>query len=366
MPMQSGLVRRFWLHNEEFAFDLCRKPRALFGVTPIDHWWMRVTPLYGQKQGSSGSTRNRTEILRLFWAKVRDLGATNLRDPQERLLLASVVPWARATGSRKIFADAFLASGSRKQRDNKVAFLENALAAAPDKTLSRAEFHEHSWQALGRPEFPAGLQEVYERQSHDLLDGACAMLSRGQLSAALETVRQIWDRRMRTIARHIGHAEEKIVLDVLSYEARAAFHHCYSVVWSALIPLLEREDHLTRESLAFHRFWHTDWRDSQTETSLFHGHAFGLHPGTSLFMQTRTGPRLLGDWLANLESAELLGRVLNGLLIALFDYQEQRKETAENRSHSQERGSGDLEAVERIQQERRRGRFRGSSGRARD
>ena len=79
-------------------------------------------------------------------------------------------------------------------------------------------------------------------------------------------------------------------------------------------------------------------------------------------MKTRTGPSLLGDWLANLESAELLGRVLNGLLIALFDYHRQREEAAENRSQSREWGSGDLEAVERIQQERRRGRLRGSSG----
>ncbi len=354
--MQKGLVRQYSFCDEEFAFDFCRKPHELFGSTPIDHWWMPVTPLYGQRQGGSGTANNRSEILRFFWAKVRDLGATNHRETQERLLLSSLLPSMRVVGSRRIFADAFLKPATRSQKSERIAALESQLSVVSDQMLTRVEFENQSWLALGCLSFPEGMQGVYDRLSHELLDEPCSMLANGHPLEALENLQETWKRFMQTIARRARHAEEKIALDVLSYEARTAFHDCYSAVWSALIPLLKLENHLTEASVAFLYFWHTALKDPEFNTFPFHGHVLGLHPGTSTFMQSRTGRRLLGDWLANYESVELRARVLNAILIALFDYRRQREEAAESRFQSQEQGSGDLEAVERIQQERRSGR----------
>lgn len=232
------------------------------------------------------------------------------------------------------------------------------MEADRERSLSREEFNDRSWAALGRQGFPVEVEEVYWQLSRELLDGACSALANGDTAAALMSVQQLWVRQMRAIGRRSGNVLQKLALDVLSYESRAAFHHCYSAVWSVLIRVLQLEDHWTVAACAFHRFWHTDWMDSQTGKSLFHGHIFGLHPATAVFMQTTTGPELLGEWLANPLSAELFGRVLNGLLIALFDYRQRRELAAENRPRRRVQATDDLEAVERIQEERRRGQRR--------
>ncbi len=355
--METGLVRRFGLHDEEYSFELCQKPLSL-GNLSIDHWWMQVTSLYSQRRRISATAHNHSEILRLYWAAVKNENATAFRDAQERYLLASLVPYVRAEGSRTVFADAILARGRRSERLEQLAILERSLAADRERSLSREEFHERSWAALGRQRFPVEVEEAYRQLSREVLDGPSSALACGDAAAALMSVQQLWSRQMRSIGRRSGNVLEKLALDVLSYESRAAFHHCYSVTWCGLIPLLQLEDRWTEAACVFHRFWHTDLMDSQSGTSLFHGHIFGLHPATALFMQTTTGPELLGEWLANPVSAELFGRVLNGLLIAIFDYHQRRELAAEQRPRRRVQGTGDLEAVERTQHERQRGQRR--------
>lgn len=355
--METGLVRRFGLHGEEYSFELYQKPLSL-GRLRIDHWWMQVTSLYRQRRRSSSTAHNHSEILRLYWAKVQYENATAVREAQERYLLASLVPYVRAEGSRTVFADAILGRGRRSERLEQLEILERSLEADRERSLSREEFNDRSWAALGRRGFPVEVEEVYRQLLREVLDGPCSALASGDAAAALMSVQQLWGRQMRAIGRRSGNVLEKLALDVLSYESRAAVHHCYSATWCGLIPVLQSEDHWTEAACAFHRFWHTDWMDSQTGTSLFHGHIFGLHPATAAFMQTTTGPELLGEWLANPVSVELFGRVLNGLLIALFDYRQRRELAAEKRPRRRVQATDDLEAVERIQEERRRGQRR--------
>lgn len=195
-----------------------------------------------------------------------------VRESQERYLLASLVPYVRAEGSRTVFADAFLGRRRRSERQQQLAILERSLEADRERSLSREEFNDRSWAALGRQGFPVEVEEVYWQLSRELLDGACSALASGDAAAALMSVQQLWVRQMRAIGRRSGNVLPKLALDALSYDSRAAFHHCYSVAWSALIPLLQLEEHWTEAACAFHRFWHTDWVDSQSGTSLFHGH----------------------------------------------------------------------------------------------
>ena len=354
----ESVTRSFFLNSEEFRFDLCRKRDQAFGPVIVDHWWMPVTPLYAQRQGNSPPAHNHTEILRLYWAAVQHGRATRDQGSQERLLLASLVPDVRSEGSRTIFADAFLRPAARSEHQEAIQTLETLLSDARPNQLTRAEFHEQSWSALGRETFPQETQEMDDRLTRDLLDEPSRLLIAGDVAGGISEVRNRWSRLMRRIGRRAGHTREKIVLDVLSYEARAAFHSCYSVAWSALIPLLAQEEAFGVTSAAFLRFWHTDWISAQTQTSLFHGHVFGLHPATGLFMLTDTGPRLLGDWLARPTSVEAHGRLLNGILIALFNYGARRDEAAENRPRPSEEVVPDLSEVEELREERRRGRRR--------
>jgi hypothetical protein len=348
--MEGGVVRQFLAGNEVFSFNLCRK-RQMLGETSIDHWWMRTNSLYAQRRRNSSLPHNPSEILRLYWAEVQRLHATGHREAQERFLLAALVPLVRSQGSRNIFADSIPARGHPEDRREQTQTLELALQSDREHSISRGEFHRRSWEVLGRPVFPEEFCDAYIRFAHDLMDEACSALAGGEVTQALEAVKKHWAPAMQKVGRRSGKFLEKLVLDVLSYEARAAIHHCYSVVWSVLIPLLAGEEHWNEAAVAFHRFWHMDWMDSQSGASLFHGHIFGLHPAAGTFMQTMAGPSLLGDWLNNLESVELFGRVLNGLLTAIFAYRQRRELVAENRPHRRVETHEDLEEVENQEEE---------------
>jgi len=149
-------------------------------------------------------------------------------------------------------------------------------------------------------------------------------------------IRSRWQDLMRRFSRRRGFVTEKTVLDALTYEARAALHHCYSVVWASLIPTLEQEHGLDPISSRFLAFWHMSPVDESLSTeshcwSLFHGHVFGLHPGVSRFLLTPVGQELMGCWLVDGDRDVADGRLLHGLYTALYDYSERRRQSADDR-----------------------------------
>jgi len=299
--------------------------------------------------------------LRLYWDAVRHEGAEGEREAQERFLLASLVPRVRVEGSRTIFADAFLRAPMRSDQSVLVRDLDSLLARCRTDAMTREEFHALAWNVLGRRKFPDGLRGVYDSLVAEAFGESCRLLSRGNVDQSIEMTSVKWQSLMRKVGRRGGHVVEKVALDVLSYESRAAFHDCYSVAWCALIPLLAAQESFGRPTTIFHRFWHTDWKDSQTGTSLFHGHVFGLHPAMGPFIRTPTGRELLGGWLADPTSAERLGNLLMACHGALYDYSDRRDLAAADRRNRRHEVAMAPEAAEEVKTERRQGRRRRGS-----
>ncbi|HEY4261960.1 MAG TPA: hypothetical protein VGM98_17445 [Schlesneria sp.] len=283
--------------------------------------------------------------------------ATDVRDAQERYLLASLVPYVRAEGSRTIFADAFLKKMSQvKQSATIRAFESDILRPTRSARLSRRTFSNQVWELLGRTKFPATIQDTYNEQLALTLDEACLLLSSGDLDAAAALALKEWRRLMRCIGRRAGNSEQKIALDVISYEARAALHHCYSVTWLALIYAFEQTGEIDPISAAFLRFWHTVDEGADSVT-LFHGHVFALHPATGPFILSRTGRALLGEWFQNSDSMEIFERLLNGIFLALMHYHTQRDDARDNRP-KRESSAPDIQVVQEIQYDLRKGKRR--------
>ena len=174
---------------------------------------------------------------------------------------------------------------------------------------------------------------------------------------------------MRNIGRHRGRDLEKQVLDILSYEARAAVHRCYSCVWSDLIPVLSCEAGLSVESLRFLQLWHQEWVSesdlSQTDRAdfhLFHGHLFAVHPATATLARTATGRRLIGEYLvAPTPEArvEPFRRLLAAVNLALHAYRGRRElHREERRKRPHDAGEGGCEASQERQLTHRDGRLR--------
>lgn len=360
--METNLIERLEVSESTFQFEFCRKRDVRLGPVQIDQFWMPVTELYGQRHQSAAIGGNHTQVINHYWALTQQCGAGQIRAAQERLLLASLLPKMRALGSRRIFADPFVkptqSRERRRQIHNRNVDLSGGTPLTPD------EFHTSTWQLLGKQDLPDRLYTVYDTLRPELFDEACELLGAGRVGDAKKTADRQWVRLMQSIGRRAGKEDEKTILDVLSYEARAAFHHAYSAVWSELIPNLQDRHGLSDESVYFHSFWHQDRIDpNRTEGdgcwSLFHGHVFALHPGGALFLQTAEGARLMGESLRTPGSLELYERLLGGLLIAMAVYDGMRWSANEQRRGATvERSVDDIVAVLDREVRRRTGRRR--------
>ena len=205
---------------------------------------------------------------------------------------------------------------------------------------------------------------MYQEFAAELFGPARTELERAG-EAGLQVAADRWQDWNRSIGRRRGKQLQKQVLDVLSYECRAALHTCYSAVWYDLIQHLSTKWEMSDESAVFHRLWHLDLREvSETpvlpNSRLFHGHIFALHPACANFILTRTGCELISEFLAAPSSRPAFHRLLNGLCIAMYDYARRNDLFALLRKKQPEgMAEQSLIWLEDEQTERRAGRRRG-------
>lgn len=342
----------------DFTFELCRK-QTLLGSLPLDQWWVRKPGLYGERGNASP---NRQAIVDCFWSLCQAEGsALDDRFIQEVYILATLLPHARSNGSRRVFADASLTKNEHEVELNRTAVIEQLelmLQSASEEELDVLSFYRQTGDVLGPPAYEADVQNCHAGFADEILDEACDAFRLGG-TEGLQLALDRWADKMKEIGRRSGHAIEKTVLDVLSYECRTAFHQCYSAVWLTLLEKLQGRFSLTDEGVLFHRLWHLDQRMPSNESNdhdfhFFHGHLFGLHPACGDFICTPTGAALVGELVMAPTNVTRHQRFLNGMLIAIHQYA-LRNDVAKELRNKQPIAS-DVEALERGQIERRGGR----------
>ncbi|MBP86085.1 MAG: hypothetical protein CMJ64_05110 [Planctomycetaceae bacterium] len=334
-----------------FKLKLCRK-QVVLGPLQLDQWWIRKPGLYGERGNDSP---NRQAIVDCFWSLCQaDGSAREDRPIQEAYILATLLPHARSNGSRRVFADASLTKDDAEEaldRDAVIEQLELMLQSARDVELDVPSFYQRTRDVLGPPQYDDHVQKCYSDYVEEILGDTCDALRRGG-TEVLQLALDRWAEKMTKIGRRSGGAMQKTVLDVLSYECRAAFHQCYSAVWQRLLEKLRIEFSLPEEGVLFHRLWHFDQLLPSNESDehhvhLFHGHLFGLHPACGDFISTQTGAELVGELVMAPRDQSRHLRFLNGLLIAIHHYAV-RNDVAKELRKKQPSGA-DIEAVERQQ-----------------
>lgn len=315
-PHEAIIEGAKWL-----SFELCRKKTPL-GPVEVDQFWMPIRSVYEQRQRTA---RNYAVIVECFWALCLKHATIFSEEVQDSFILAKLLPWTRSNGSRRIFADAVLTSPDRlgTSRRQIIAGLDDALARNTHCEIDIVAFRDAVARILGPRPVDEPVQRRYQEIAGELLGaGRTALQNWGTpgLSAPL----QKWRSWMTAVGRRGGNSLDKQVLDILSYECRAALHRCYSAAWCELLPYLAARYELSAESIVFHRFWHLEPCQPQgTRDSLFHlfhGHIFALHPAAALFSLTNSGAKLLGDWLLEPEPGPAYRRLLSGLLLAIAAY----------------------------------------------
>lgn len=305
-----------------FSFELHRKQTEL-GDVSVDQFWMDIGSVYGRRNRRA---ENRGTIIDYYWALCCKEGSNTEEGVRDSYILAKLLPHTRNQGSRRVFADSVPTTSNRaglKKRDLIAALDEELVKAATDEQ-SLLKFPDSIAAVLGPPKYDAEVREAYDVYEHELLADSRQLLLTN-VALGLQTASQRWSHWMKSIGRHKGNEAKKQALDILSYECRAALHRCYSAVWCDLVPHLANKYAWSEETKAFHAIWHLDQCDEPTNRELtgfhlFQGHVFGLHPGAGLFIQTKTGSALMGEWLKNRGPGQSFQRLLHGLLIAMGDY----------------------------------------------
>lgn len=347
-------------HPLEFTFELCRKSLDLGSVS--FQWWMSQKGLYGERNQES---KNRQSIVDLYWSIcLREGSAATDRGVQETYILASLLPHARSNGSRRVFADASLTRAKKiKEFDRQTALdnLEGMLKASKTQTINAVDFNLQTADVLGPPVYDGEVKEAYGRFVDEMLGESSGGLDEEGLPGLQRAIDK-WRKAMRTIGRRSGNEKEKQVLDILSYECRAAFHRCYSATWLLLLDELATKRGFSEESMLFHRLWHLQQCQPSNEMTdrnffLFHGHIFGLHPALGDFISTPTGRELIGELISAPSDDSCHQGFLYGVWIASFDYANRNDVAKELRKKSHDSWlDGSFETTERIQFDRESGR----------
>lgn len=274
-------------------FELWRSPEVFDGIA-ISQWWLTKGTVYGFKKPKQNEA-----IAGLYWAYSKHHGRQTQRDCQQNFLLAHIVPYIKRKRANKIVTHGCL-SPTTFDRSDTVDNLDNLLASGYSKTLSPRQFQRRTGKLLGPPKLTKTERKIYRGFENRILDSAAQKFP-DEAAAASEAIR-IWKDLCKK-CRHGGYEKENRALDLLSYEAIAALHQCYSVAWIFFLELIKRQEPLTDENAYFLAFWHTDRRieipGAPADFHLFHGHVFSLHGGTGLFLKTETGRKLVGEWLRN-------------------------------------------------------------------
>ncbi len=308
---------------QTFRFHLCHRPVQLADIS-LEQWWMRHPTVYPDRKRHA---MNYDAILGYFLARCRKESADAESSNREIYLLARLAPVIRAHGSRKVLDDAILSRGPRRQGLSEAAAdLEALLRSSANQTPFK-EFWQKVPELIGPPAYPEDVMLCYQRMSRELLGPACDAMGHSGPKEGNDLVSACWSRWYKRLGRRSGHEVEKTVLGILSYEARAALHRCYSVVWNDLSNTLLRKYNWSAEAYTFHRFWHEALLEPMENVHFFQGHILGLHPAFGPFIMTPTGQALLVAFLKSPQEPVARERLYHGLCLAVYHYNQRREET---------------------------------------
>lgn len=345
-PIEGPIPIRVTVGDEAFEFPLYLR-REPMGSVLLDHYWIDKKQVYGQSDGQPNVLKT---LANCYYALCNQVGALQEREAQQTYLMVLLIPRVRSKAGRNVFLDSRLGMQAIRNREE-MGRLEMLLQS--NHAMTPAEFHKQT-SLLCEPRTKlSGALEQYTNLENYLFEKANTVFQKNP-GAALKSSIARWNSKQRSWAKSSGKEERKALLDAFSYDCRAALHRVYSTIWrQLLIPEINRVHKLSRPSEWFLRFWHREF--VRKDLSLFHGHVFGLHPGSSLLMRTDNGKRLMADWLTNLRDSEPLLRVLRGIYVCVNHYHDLYETTRSDRKKRPESES-DIEEVHARQAESRWGR----------
>ncbi|EMI44887.1 hypothetical protein RRSWK_02527 [Rhodopirellula sp. SWK7] len=307
------------------AISFCEK-QATLGTVCFRQFWLKNSSIYG---GRGRRAENQPSILNFFHRMTVDAGCLeDHRKPAETFLLASLASEIRSNKAQQVFPDASLANWSSAYRCRKVAALDAQLRQSSGETMTSDDFYRHSRTVCELAEMSNNVIEEYLTLELQLFDGVL-----DDWIDEPETCKQLVNERWRDwmlMARRSSCKQVfKDVLNILSYESKAALHQCYSLLW---IHLADAFADLEGSAFVrqFNRFWHCDHRIPTgvvQDMHLLHGHIFGLHPAFSMMIQTEVGGNIIANAIGHSFDSSAMRTFFAAAIVSLNFYMSDRIES---------------------------------------
>ena len=301
--------------------------QTALGDFSFQQFWVPKPGLFGTRNNRSG---NHSVVLNFFRSICIDQVTDRHETSAKVHLLASLLPLVRSNGSQRVFPDASAVTARNYSTRSEFCSetLEIHLKASETEQTTLVEFCKKNREAVEFPNFPDTMFNMYREFESDLLVNATDQWWYNPTGAQL-LVEQRWLQWCDGFGRRRGNKEKKDVLDILSYECKAAFHQAYSALWVEMIPHLIAGNDNQLFSQRFHTLWHLDHRiavpGQDRDICLLHGLVLGLHPTFGTLLKTDTGSRLVGETVAAPEDTDAQQRFLHAALVSLYLYAAARR-----------------------------------------
>ena len=307
------------------TLEICSKESSL-GPRELTQFWLQRSSVYG---GRGRHATNQSAILTYFHRKAAACGdPAIIRNAAETHLIASLTPEIRSNGAQRVLPDAPARSDAKSSlRFRAVDELNKQLGQLNHQELTAFEFYEKSRGITDFPDLESDVVCRYEALQAELLDGAVRKWAANP-GRSQAIVLERWRNWQRLYGRRSRNAVTKSVLDILSYESKAALHQCYSLLWQALAVAFARETSCEFVK-KFHEFWHCDLRlptEDVQDMHLMHGHVFALHPAFSRMIQTAVGSQIIGEAIGTAVDSPSMQRFFAAGLLSLDAYMSDRLE----------------------------------------
>jgi len=321
-PVGSPLATTTIDIDEHVRLELRSRELFLAEHTLTQYWVDKRTLV--ARNGTFG--KNFQPILDHFYHQAHQLAGEN-GEAMETHLLATLWPEVRHDAAQLIFPDASLKRRSAEYQKELLEQLDQMLRTSRDERSTLFEFHEQSRNVVGFPMLSSEEESLYRGWAVELFEGL-EDVWRHDLADAVSDLKERWEVWRKRFGRRSNSHLQKTVLNVLSFESKAAFHQCYSTAWTTVLTRLASEAVHPELFANFHGLWHLDQRvpipGSRQEIHLLHGLVLGLHPAFSLLISTPTGRELIGDAVAETTDIAAQEGFFNAALVSIYQYEEER------------------------------------------
>ena len=281
-----------------FPLRLHRRTLVMGKAGEIEYFWMD-----SRSFRTGPGNINLRSCINAWWAAMGKFGLQDDPDNQITRAMAELFPLMNtAKATQDVFLDAHLGptTGARDVSLSADAHRRlRALVNRRDPAAVRARVGQLFVGELPPADRMPNYQEAYRRWAVN----AVVALRRGGVDQLQSFVAREMSKQIAVYRKRGDDPEPRRFVNMVVYEAKAAFYRCYANAWIDLVPGLTSAFNLNPASARFMGLWH-GLGDHDSRLDMFWGQILALHP-LSRFVMGRAEHRFaIGEWLTLAQQGE--------------------------------------------------------------